>query len=101
MPGLEELRRGEGRSAGRALALGVWVSGLLMAAGLVLGALRPGGLGEFVALAGIAALIATPFLRVAMLCAAFARGRQWRLLAVSAVVLGLLLSGIWLGWLRA
>ena len=97
MPRPEELRRDEGRAAGLALGLGIRLSAAVLAAGLALDALRPGGGGEHVALAGIAILIATPFLRVAMLCGAFARGRQWRMLAVSASVLALLLAGVWLG----
>ncbi|MBI5240037.1 MAG: DUF1634 domain-containing protein [Elusimicrobia bacterium] len=112
MARLDGGRREEGRFAGAVLAAGIRVSALLMAAGLLLRAWRPqpwpqgvphwgailrsaaGGHGEALALLGIAVLIATPYVRVATLCAAFARGRQWRLLAVSAAVLGLLLAGL-------
>ncbi len=112
MAGPDRSRLDEGRFAGAALALGIRVSSGLMAAGLLLHAFRPrpwpqgvpdwgavlhaaaSGHGEALALLGIAALIATPYLRVLSLAAAFARGRQWRLLAVSAAVLGLLLAGL-------
>jgi hypothetical protein len=118
MARLEGLRQEEGRLAGKALAVGIRVSGLLMAAGLLCDTVRPApwpqgpphwgcvlrsaaaGHGEAVTLLGIAALIATPYLRVVMLCAAFGRGRQWRMLAVSAAVLALLLAGVLLGWMR-
>lgn len=112
MAGPDRSRAEEGRFAGAALAFGIRASAALMAAGLLLHAFRPrpwppgaprwgdillsaaGGHGEALALLGIAALIATPYLRVLSLAAAFARGRQWRLLAVSAAVLGLLLAGL-------
>jgi hypothetical protein len=108
----DAVRQEEGRYAGLALSAGIRFSALLLAAGLFLDAVRPApwpqgpphwgsilrsaasGYGEALALLGIAVLIATPYLRVVMLCAAFARGQQWRLLAVSAAVLGLLLAGL-------
>ena len=111
----EDRRRQEGRRAGMALRGGLWASGALMAAGLLLAILRPVSLppgppdwafvlrqaaamnGEALALLGIAALIATPFLRVVFVAAAFARGRQWRLLAAALCVLGLLAAGVALG----
>jgi len=104
--------------ASRILGGGIRASGAIMAAGLILAALRPAGLppgppdwafilrqaaalnGAALALLGIAALVATPFLRVALVAAAFARGRQWRLLAVALCVLGLLAVGVALGWRR-
>lgn len=88
--------REEGRFAGAALRAGVAASVAIMVAALVLSALRPGR-GETLAWIGVAILIATPLLRVVFLAAAFARGRQWRLLAASVAVLGMLAAGIVLG----
>ena len=95
MPAESEGRE-EGRFAGAALRVGVWASVAIMAAALVLSVLRPGR-GETLAWLGVAVLVATPLLRVVFLAAAFARGRQWRLLAASVAVLGLLAAGIVLG----
>ena len=114
----EDRRRAEGRIAGRALGAGLWVSGALMVLGLLLASWRPapapagppdwpriaraaaGGNGAALTLLGILALIATPYLRVLLLAGAFAKGRQWRMLAVSLAVLSLLLAGILLGGTR-
>lgn len=95
MPAEPETRE-EGRLAGAALRVGVTASVAIMSAALVLSVLRHGR-GETLAWLGVAVLIATPLLRVVFLAAAFARGRQWRLLAASVVVLGMLASGILLG----
>ena len=108
-------RAQEGRWASLVLRFGIRVSGAIMAAGLVLASWRPtavpsgppdwawvvhqasAGNGEALALLGVAALVGTPFLRVILMAAAFARGRQWRLLAVAFGVLGLLTVGVFLG----
>jgi len=119
MPRLDGSRGEEGLFASRALAVGIRVSGALLAAGLILHAVRPASLpagppdwslvlrsacaghGEALTFLGIVTLIATPYLRVLLVAAAFARGRQWRMLAVSLAVLGMLCAGILLGWRRA
>ena len=90
------LRREEGRLASMALRIGVRCSGAVMALAVVWSVLRPADAepARSLALVGVAVLVATPFLRVVSLAAAFARGRQWRMLAVSAVVLVLLLAGV-------
>lgn len=95
----EGSRREEGRLASLALRAGVWLSGAAMAAGVLLAAWSGRAAdGEALALLGVAALVATPVLRVLLLAAAFARGRQWRLLAAALAVLGLLGAGVALGW---
>lgn len=91
-------RREEGRLAGLALSLGVWVSGLTMAAGVAWSA---AGGREDLAWWGIAALVATPYLRVVFLAAAYARRRDMRMLAIALCVLGLLAAGVLLGLFRA
>lgn len=98
----DELRRYEGRSASAALRLGVRFSGALMAAALAVSVLMPGAAdpARTLGLLGVAVLVATPFLRVLFLTAAFARHRQWRMLGVCAAVLVLLLAGVVLGWMR-
>ena len=46
---------------------------------------------------GLLALIATPFVRVAVSMVAFALERDWRYLAITALVLAILIVGILLG----
>ena len=46
---------------------------------------------------GLLALIATPFTRVAVSIAAFAHERDWRYVAITAIVLAILVAGIVLG----
>jgi uncharacterized membrane protein len=74
----------------RSLRGGVVLSGLLIAAGLTLGALGAHRVGIDLVRAGLLALIATPVLRIAVLAAAFARERQWRFFCVCAALLVLL-----------
>ncbi|HAM35770.1 MAG TPA: hypothetical protein DEB40_06485 [Elusimicrobia bacterium] len=108
----EAWRQQEGRLVSRVLRIGMWASGVLMAAGLILAALRPAplpagsprwglilreafcGNGAALALLGILALVATPYLRVALLVVTYARARQWRFLAVSLAVLAMLTLGL-------
>lgn len=71
----------------RSLRGGVILSGMLIAAGLSLG---PTGAGPVLLRAGLLALILTPVLRIAVLAAAFARGRQWNFFWVCAGLLALL-----------
>jgi len=73
----------------RTLSAGVWLSGLLIAAGLAFS--------ERCLLAGICLLIATPYLRVLQLSAAFARSRERRFLALSLTVFLLMSLGAFLG----
>ena len=76
----------------RLLSSGVWVSGLLMAGGL-LAALVPGarpGAGHAAIRWGILALIATPALGVVLSAGASARRREWRYLAVCLGILALM-----------
>ena len=56
-------------------------------------ALRPIG---FFSL-GLLALILTPFVRVAGSVAVFLRAHDWRYAAITAAVLAIMLTGIWLG----
>jgi uncharacterized membrane protein len=46
---------------------------------------------------GLVVLIATPFIRVAVSIMAFALERDWRYVAITAIVLAILFSGIILG----
>ncbi len=94
----ERQRQREGRLASQALRLGMRASAGLMGLAAVLAVLLPGGgTPQRLALLGVGALVATPFLRVLSVLAAFATERQWRMFGVSAAVLALLLAGVWLG----
>ena len=68
------------------LLLGVSVSGVLMAAGLLAG----GAGGDMMILRGTLVLILTPVLRVALVAVGFALRRDWLYCVVSLGVLGLL-----------
>lgn len=98
----EEARLREGRLASAALRLGVRLSAGLMALAVAWSLLTPEAVhpAQSLAFAGVAVLVAAPFLRVLSLVAAFARNRQGRMLAVSGAVLALLLAGVALGWMR-
>lgn len=91
----ERDRLEENRTAGLALRWGLRASGAIMAVGVARDAF--GGDGSGLAWFGVALLLATPFLRVLLLAAAFARGRHWRLFGASAAVLVLLSAAIALG----
>jgi uncharacterized membrane protein len=80
----------------RTLSAGVLLSGASIGIGLALSALGRSR-GEAWLLFGIVALVATPYLRVAQLAAAFARRREWRFLALSLTVLLLMTFGAFLG----
>lgn len=108
------LDRAEG-PARRALLIGIWISASLLVTGLALTFLRdeirpqgPPTLSEMargvmqlhgicLAYAGLLALAATPILRVVVMIGVYARRREWFMLAVSAIVLGLLTTGLLLG----
>jgi uncharacterized membrane protein len=99
----------------RTLAAGVGASVLLMAAGLVLSfasghalpeaapsasrllsgalALDPAALMSL----GVVVLLATPAARVAVLCWQFLKRREWRMAAVSLIVLTVLAGSVLLG----
>jgi uncharacterized membrane protein len=46
---------------------------------------------------GLVTLIATPFARVAVSIVAFAIGKDWRYVAITALVLGVLIAGLAIG----
>jgi uncharacterized membrane protein len=71
-----------------ALTAGVLSSGALLLAGLLLDSPRP-------LVWGIVLLMATPVVRVAVVTVGLLKQRDWLFAAVSAWVLAVLLSGIW------
>ncbi len=103
------------RMVSRVLTAGIALSVVLMAVGLVLGALSgdgmsrgviplrdlPRGLAAFEPAAylslGLIALIATPFVRVAGSIFAFARQRDYRYVLVTATVLAIMCLSVALG----
>lgn len=74
----------------RALTAGLAISSVLLVAGLVLGADGP-------LRWGILLLMFTPVARVAVVTVGLALERDWTFTLVSLFVLGVLLSGIWVG----
>jgi uncharacterized membrane protein len=73
-----------------ALTGGVGIAGLLLVAGLLLGASEP-------LRWGILLLMATPVVRVTVMTVGLLSQRDWRFGLVSLFVLGVLASGIWVG----
>lgn len=73
----------------RTLSVGVWLSAALIAAGLLFS--------DACLLAGLWLLVATPYLRVLQLSAAFAKGGERGFLALSLAVLGLMSLSAFLG----
>lgn len=88
------------RAVGRLLSAGVAASALLLAWG-VLAALRGGpGAGDAPLRAGLSILIATPVLRIALLGAGYALGRDWRFAGVCLALLAMIAASVLLGFLR-
>lgn len=106
--------RAEG-PARRALLTGIWISALLLIAGLLLALVRretrpeaPPSVADLamglvqlrgvcLVYAGLLALAATPVLRVAVMIGVYVRRREWFMVTVSAIVLALLATGLILG----
>lgn len=117
--GIEHGSLKEERLVSFILGVGVWLSGALFVIGLLLIAFFPKdfpsgapqwrslvievlhGNGQAWILLGIAALVATPYVRVAGLMLAYAHRKQWALFAISATVFGLLALGVYLGFGRS
>jgi hypothetical protein len=78
----------------RTLGAGVKLGAALIAAGLV----WPGERGPALTFLGIAAIVATPYLRVAHLGALFARRGEKAFAWLCALALGLMLLGLFLGF---
>jgi len=79
----------------RALFWGVWSSGAVMAAGLLLSALAPSPneTSAAVAMAGVLMLVLTPALRLALLCYGYARAGERKFALIAAAVAALTVSG--------
>lgn len=82
-----------GPAVARALGGGVFVSAVLLAAGLA----APAALGTGLIKAGIAVMVATPAARVAVLTFALARRREWPFMWAGVAVLALLALSAVLG----
>ncbi|MFA6091912.1 MAG: DUF1634 domain-containing protein [Elusimicrobiota bacterium] len=97
----------ESRTAARILGAGTLLGASAIACGLLWTALRGCGAGleaqtalaqgRTLVLAGIAALVAAPYLRVTALALSFAREKRWSLCLACLSALGLMLVGILLG----
>lgn len=81
----------------RALGTGTFVSGVLLASGLLL----PAPLGTRLILAGIAVMVATPVARVLVLTVALGRRREWPFMWAGIAVLVLLALSAFLGRVHA
>lgn len=90
----DRLRRG----VGRLLSAGVAASALLLALGVL--ATLWGGAGARTLRAGILVLIATPVLRIAVLGASYALGREWRFAGVCLALLAMIAASVLLGLLH-
>jgi uncharacterized membrane protein len=82
------------RTLGRLLSLGMRVSTLMLAIGLVLALIRGGVAAAWLLHAGLVVLLATPVTRVAVSVLTFASQREWRYVTLTTVVLLLLITGI-------
>jgi uncharacterized membrane protein len=75
------------RHLGRLLIAGVIVSGVALAAGLLLFLLAPGAAASELLAAGLVILMATPMLRVVVSVAEYIRMRDWFFVATTLIVL--------------
>lgn len=80
----------------RILRAGIWASGSLLVAGLLM-TLAGAGAGRGALRLGLLVLMCTPLVRVAALAAGYARHRDWPFFWASAGVLALLGVGLLLG----
>ncbi len=84
------------RLMGRLLGVGVTVSTLLLASGLVLTFAGRAEASDRLLHAGLIVLMATPVTRVVLACAEFTRSRDWLFAAASLGVLGVLAMTAWI-----
>ncbi len=79
------------------LQYGTWLGALVMAAGLALGvgatAAHPGHLAGIAVTAGVAIIIVLPVVRLVVMLAVYCAERDWRLAALAALVLLIVLAG--------
>lgn len=82
---------------------GTWVASAVIAVGLGLSFLPGvhGSVGLQIVTAGIALFILLPVLRVALMLAAFLRGRDYRFGGIAALVLLIILAGFVIGTMSA
>jgi uncharacterized membrane protein len=78
------------------LRYGTWIASIAIGCGLAL-AVFDSRLGTHVATAGIALFILLPSLRVLLMLVVFVRERDYRFAAIAALVLTIILVGIFLG----
>jgi uncharacterized membrane protein len=86
------------RLMGRLLGLGVTVSTVLLAAGLVLTFAGRAEGAAWLLDTGLIVLMATPVTRVVLACAEFTRSRDWLFAAASLGVLGVLGMTAWVAF---
>ena len=80
---------------GRLLVTGVTVSAILLAVGLGLYLLSPGGtLSSWLLTIGLFTLMGTPMMRVAVSFAEYVRMRDWFFMGTTIVVLGVLVTSV-------
>lgn len=83
---------------GRTLGIGVFISTVLLAIGLVLSLLTPGRPADILLNAGLLVLMGTPMTRVLLSCIEYVRERDW-FFAVNALgVLVVLAVTVWTAW---
>ncbi len=78
------------------LRYGTWVASIATGCGLALAVFDP-ALGTHTATAGIALFILLPSLRVLLMLVVFVRERDYRFAGIAALVLTIILIGIFLG----
>jgi uncharacterized membrane protein len=83
---------------GRTLGIGVLVSTVLLALGLVLSLVSPGALASRLLDAGLLLLMATPMARVLLSCAEYVRERDWFFAVNAFGVLVVLAVTVWTAW---
>jgi uncharacterized membrane protein len=81
---------------GATLRIGTWAASAVIACGLVWPIFHAAG-GKTIVLTGIAIIIALPVVRVALMFSAFVKARDFRFVAVAAVVLLMIGLGVLAG----
>jgi uncharacterized membrane protein len=83
---------------GRTLGIGVLVSTVLLALGLLLSLVMPGAPANRLLDAGLVLLMATPMARVLLSCAEYVRERDWFFAVNAFGVLVVLAITVWTAW---
>jgi len=90
-PSVDEIER----TLGRILGIGVTISSIALAAGLVAAlVVGPGRAATFLLTSGVLLLLATPITRVVVSSVGYARRRDWVFVVLTAIVLAELLASI-------